>query len=118
MASSTRVLSAAVLVAVIASTVWLLSPWATVVLASIAAALAGGELAALFRRLGDVPPAPFVGIAAALACAAFALHGLAGRPPARWRAALGPDRGGSRGARLRLTEDQPRWPDPRSSRSR
>jgi phosphatidate cytidylyltransferase len=77
MASSTRVLSAAVLVAVVASTVWLLSPWATVVLASIAAALAGGELAALFRRLGDVPPALFVGIAAALACAAFALHGLA-----------------------------------------
>jgi len=77
MASSTRVLSAAVLVAVVATTVWVLSPWATVVLASIVAGLAGAELAGLFRRLGDVPPAPFVAVAAALACAAFALHGLA-----------------------------------------
>jgi phosphatidate cytidylyltransferase len=76
MASSTRVLSAAVLVAVVATTVWVLSPWATVVLAAIVAGLAGAELAGLFRRLGEVPPPVFAGLAAALACAAFAIHGL------------------------------------------
>jgi phosphatidate cytidylyltransferase len=75
MASSVRVLSAAVLVAVVASTVWLLPATATVVLAAVAAALAGSELALLFRRLGDVPPPAFVGLAAATVAAAFALRG-------------------------------------------
>jgi phosphatidate cytidylyltransferase len=75
MASSARVLSAAVLVAVVGTTVWVLSPWATVVLAAMAAGLAGAELGALFRRLGETPHGVFVATAAALACAAFAIHG-------------------------------------------
>jgi phosphatidate cytidylyltransferase len=72
-ASTARVLSAAVLVGILGATIWLLPAWTTVVLAAVTAALAGGELTGLFRRLGDVPSPVFVGIAAALACAAFAL---------------------------------------------
>ena len=75
MASTTRILSAAVLVSLFGATIWLLPWWATVVLAAATAALAGAELTALFRQLGDVPPTPFVGIAAGLSCAAFAVRG-------------------------------------------
>ena len=47
-----RVLSAAVLVAILAVTIWTLPWWATVVVAALAAAIAGAELAGLARAVG------------------------------------------------------------------
>jgi phosphatidate cytidylyltransferase len=47
-----RVLSAAILVAILAVTIWKLPWWATVVLAALAAAIAGAELAGLARAVG------------------------------------------------------------------
>jgi phosphatidate cytidylyltransferase len=72
-----RVLSAAVLVAIVAATIWVLPPWATTALASVAAAVAGNELAglaipaserrdsqALLRRV-------LAGLGAAIVCASM-----------------------------------------------
>jgi phosphatidate cytidylyltransferase len=70
----TRVLSAVVLGAVVFSTIWWLPWWATVGVAALAAAFAGGELAGLAGRIGVAPPLRgFVGLASAIACAAFVL---------------------------------------------
>ena len=68
----TRVASAAVLIAVIVTTLWLAPAWATIVLASVMAALAAGEVAGLARGVGAQVPAVFLGSAAAAVCAAFA----------------------------------------------
>ena len=69
----TRVLSAGVLLAVVIGTLWLAPVWATVGLAALAAALAGGELAGLARATGAAVPPVFLGAGAALVCIAFAV---------------------------------------------
>ncbi|MFI5179566.1 MAG: phosphatidate cytidylyltransferase [Vicinamibacterales bacterium] len=68
----TRVLSAGVLIAVVVGTVWLAPVWATVALAAIAAALAGGELARLAGAVDAAIPPVFLGAASAVVCVAFA----------------------------------------------
>jgi phosphatidate cytidylyltransferase len=72
----TRLLSAAVLIALILATLWLAPAWATAGLAALAAALAGGELARLARSGGALVSAEFVGAASAIVCGAFAIHAL------------------------------------------
>jgi phosphatidate cytidylyltransferase len=67
-----RVLSAAVLVALLIVTVWWLPPWATVSLAILAAAMAGAEFAGLARAAGAYVPAEGPAVAAGIACAALA----------------------------------------------
>ena len=59
-----RVVSATVLIVVVGSTVFLLPPWATLVLASVAAAAAAAELAGLARALGARVPPMFAAVAA------------------------------------------------------
>jgi phosphatidate cytidylyltransferase len=66
-----RVVSAAVLVAVLVTTIWYLPFWATAILAAVAAALAGGELAQIAGRMGAAVPPFFVGAAASLLTVAF-----------------------------------------------
>src|SRR5262245_13331139 len=61
-----RILSALVIVAILFATIWYLPPWATVVLAIAAAALAGSEVAGLAAHIGASVPAMFVGVASAL----------------------------------------------------
>ncbi len=68
-----RVLSAAVLVALLIVTLWWLPSWATLALAVIAAALGGAELAGLARRVGADVPAAWIAIASGAACAAVGL---------------------------------------------
>ena len=68
-----RVLSAAVLVALLIVTIWWLPSWATVVVATIAAAVGGAELAGLARRVGLNVPASWVAMASAAACAGIGL---------------------------------------------
>jgi len=70
-----RVMSAAVLVALLVLTIWWLPPWATVALAVIAAGLAGAELAGLISHLGIDVPKYWLGEVAALAALALALAG-------------------------------------------
>ena len=67
-----RIVSAIVLVALVGSTVFLMPPWATLVLAAVAAAAAGSELAGLARALGARVPALFAGAAAAAGVVALA----------------------------------------------
>jgi phosphatidate cytidylyltransferase len=67
-----RVLSAAVLVALLIVTIWWLPSWATLALAMIAAAMGGAEFAALARVTGAPVPPEGPAVAAALACAALA----------------------------------------------
>src|SRR5262245_13629170 len=70
-----RVLSAAVLIAILAVTIWVLPPWATIALAALGAALAGHELATLATPAGERndPQARtrriFAGLGAAIVCA-------------------------------------------------
>jgi phosphatidate cytidylyltransferase len=66
-----RVASAAVLVAGLAATIWLLPFWATACLAAIAAAFAAGELAVISGRIGAAVPVAFVAAAAAILALAF-----------------------------------------------
>jgi phosphatidate cytidylyltransferase len=66
-----RVASAAVLIAGLAATIWLLPFWATACLAAIAAAFAGGELAAISGRAGAAVPVAFVAVASAILALAF-----------------------------------------------
>jgi phosphatidate cytidylyltransferase len=67
-----RIVSASVLIAVVGSTVFLLPPWATLVLAALAAGAAGAELAGLARALGARVPALFAAAAASAATVALA----------------------------------------------
>lgn len=72
-----RVLSAAVLVAVLAAAVWLLPIWVTAALAAVAAGLAACELAHMGAAIGAGVPPAFTGAAAAVLSLAFftAFHG-------------------------------------------
>jgi phosphatidate cytidylyltransferase len=67
-----RVLSAVVLIAIVATTVWWMSPWATVVLAAVTAAAAASELAGLSRLERAVMPTFFIAASAAIVCVALA----------------------------------------------
>jgi phosphatidate cytidylyltransferase len=67
-----RIVSASVLVALVGSTVFLLPPWATLVLAAAAAAAAGAELAGLALAVGARVPALFTSAAAAAGAVALA----------------------------------------------
>lgn len=51
--------------------IWLLPPWATVVVAAVASALAAGELALMARRLSTPVPVAMAGVAGAVTVAAF-----------------------------------------------
>lgn len=66
-----RIVSASILIIVVGSTVFLLPPWATLVLAAVAAAAAGSELAGLVRGLGARVPALFAAVTAATATIAI-----------------------------------------------
>lgn len=66
-----RVLSAAVLVVLVFSVLWLLPPWATVAVAALAAAIAAGELASIMGRLSMGPSPVAAGTAAAVVVVAF-----------------------------------------------
>ena len=72
----TRVLSAAVLAALILATIWYLPWWATLALAALAAGLAGSELAALAAGVGAHVPSGIAALGAAIACVGF----VAGEP--------------------------------------
>jgi len=63
--SITRVLSAAVMVAVVGGTVWLLPPGATALLAAVVAGVAAVELALLVKPLGAAVPGQAVVFGAA-----------------------------------------------------
>lgn len=67
-----RIVSAIVIVAVVGSTVFLMPAWATLVLAAVAAAAAGSELAGLARSLGARVPTLFAASAAAAGVVALA----------------------------------------------
>jgi phosphatidate cytidylyltransferase len=74
-----RILSAVVLIAIVAATVWLLPVWATVALASAVGALAAAELAGMAARGGAPIPAAFVALAAVSLTVAFWMSGTATR---------------------------------------
>ena len=71
-----RIVSAAVLLALVIMTIWVLPPWAAAVLALVAALVAGAELAGLATALGAPVPAPFISLGAAVIVVAFARDGL------------------------------------------
>lgn len=66
-----RVASAAVLLAVLLAAIWLAPFQATLVLVVVAAALAGGELAAMSGRIGASVSTPFVATASSVLAVAF-----------------------------------------------
>ena len=66
-----RIASAAVLLALVITTIWFLPSWATGVLALLAAVLAGSELAGIAARLGAAVPVTFVSLASAGVVLAF-----------------------------------------------
>jgi len=68
----TRILSAAVLVVVVGGTIWWLPSWATLLLATIVAALAGSELAGLADHFGAVVSPLLVAASSAMFCVALA----------------------------------------------
>lgn len=68
-----RLLSAAVLLAVLVVTVWMLPYWATAILAAVVSAIAAGELARMAGKVGANVPASAVGLASALLTVAFVL---------------------------------------------
>jgi len=70
-----RVLSAAVLIALLIVTLWMLPALATVLVASAVAVLGAVEMAGFTRGSGAGVPAAFLGTAAGALCAAFALAG-------------------------------------------
>ena len=66
-----RLVSAAVLLAIILATLWALPPWATAVLAAIAACAAAGEVAGMAVHAGAHVSRAFVGVAGAIVSFAF-----------------------------------------------
>jgi phosphatidate cytidylyltransferase len=68
-----RVITAAVLIVILAVTVWIMPPIATVVLAAIVAVLGAGEVAGIAQQLGTPIAARFVAPLAGVVCAVFAL---------------------------------------------
>ena len=69
-----RVISGLVLATVLVAVIWALPWWGTLALAVIAAAIAGGEVAALAGHVGAPAPPLFTAFAAATLTAAFAIH--------------------------------------------
>jgi phosphatidate cytidylyltransferase len=69
-----RILSAIVLILLVLTTLWWLPFWATAVLAAVAAAVAGAELAHMAARVGVVVPATFVGLSSAALSVAFVVY--------------------------------------------
>lgn len=67
-----RLVSAAVLIAVVLTSVWLLPPWTTAVLAAGVAAAASAEVSRLASRVGSEAPTWFVSLAAAMIVLSFA----------------------------------------------
>jgi phosphatidate cytidylyltransferase len=65
----TRVISGIVIVALVGSVLWFGPWWATVILASLVAAIAAAEVAGLSRAIGAPVPALFVSVAAMAICA-------------------------------------------------
>jgi phosphatidate cytidylyltransferase len=76
----TRVLSALVLLPVVIGTIWFFPPYATLVLALVAAALAFAEYATIAWALGAYVPGGIGGTAVLLACVAIWTAGTAGPP--------------------------------------
>src|SRR5262245_58113401 len=70
----TRILSASVLIGLVAATIWLLPPWATAALAAIAAAAASTELAMLAAKQGAQVPRALVAAASAVLVLAFVVR--------------------------------------------
>jgi len=68
-----RLASAAVLIAVVLTSIWVLPPWTTTVLAAVVAVAAGGEVARLAGRIGAEVPAAFVGLAAGTVAVSFVI---------------------------------------------
>jgi phosphatidate cytidylyltransferase len=68
-----RLASAAVLIAVVLTSIWVLPPWTTTALAAVVAAVAGGEVARLAGRIGAAVPAGFVGLAAGTVVVSFVM---------------------------------------------
>jgi len=68
-----RLVSATVLIAVVLTSIWLLPPWTTVVLAAGVAAAASGEVSRLAGRLGGDTPTWFVSLAAAIVVVSFVI---------------------------------------------
>jgi phosphatidate cytidylyltransferase len=66
----TRVLSALILLPIVVGTIWFLPPIGTLALASVAAALAFGEYAAIARALGAHVPMAVTGVWVVAACVA------------------------------------------------
>jgi phosphatidate cytidylyltransferase len=64
----TRVLSAAVLIAIVGSVIWLAPSWATAALATLAAAAAATELAGLSAKVGAPVSSGFLAVSAAVVC--------------------------------------------------
>ncbi len=72
--SVTRIVSALVLIVGVGGTVLFLPPWATVVLAAVAAAAGGVELARLARPLGASVSPGFLALCAAAFCVVLAVR--------------------------------------------
>jgi phosphatidate cytidylyltransferase len=68
-----RLASAAVLIAVVLTSIWVLPPWTTAMLAAVVAAMAGGEVARLARHIGGNVPVLFVSIAAGIITLSFVI---------------------------------------------
>ncbi len=68
-----RLVSAAVLIAVVLTYVWLLPPWTTMVLAAGVAAAASGEVSKLAGRQGGEAPTWVVSLAAAMVVVSFVI---------------------------------------------
>lgn len=66
-----RIVSAAVLLALVLGTIWFLPPWGAAALAVVAAVLAGVELSGMAAKLGAPVPATFISLAAAVIVVAF-----------------------------------------------
>ncbi len=72
----TRVISAGVLLALIIGTVWFLPVWATAVLATVAAVLAGDEMTRIASHANAPVSRLFVGVASGLVVIAFLMYAL------------------------------------------
>ena len=68
-----RTVSAALLVAIVLTTIWWLPPVATLAVATLVAALAASEVASLSAHVGARVSRPFVAVAAAIVTVAFAV---------------------------------------------
>lgn len=72
----TRVISAGVLLALVIGTLWWLPVWATAALATVAAALAGDEMARIASHANASVPRLFVAVASGLVVIAFVMYAL------------------------------------------